>query len=303
MPNTSPTLQDWLSAFRLRTLPLAFSGIGLGAFLAASLQRFNLWICLLSLLTTLFLQVLSNLANDYGDSVHGADSETRKGPQRAVQKGTITASQMLKAIYICSAFAFITGLTLLLVALQNLTDILIFLGLGVLAIIAAITYTAGKRPYGYAGLGDLSVLIFFGGVAVLGSVYLHAHTLKWLFLLPALSAGAFAVGVLNINNIRDIDSDQQAGKKSIPVRIGRKNAIYYHWFLLLAGISSTVVYASQQFTSPVQWLFLLAIPLFIHNGRQVSRFAQEPRQIDPYLKQMALSTLLFVLLFGIGSLL
>jgi 1,4-dihydroxy-2-naphthoate octaprenyltransferase len=177
---------------------------------------------------------------------------------------------------------------------------MVFLGAGILAIIAAITYTAGKSPYGYAGLGDLSVLIFFGWVGVLGSYYLHTQSFDWRLLLPASSCGLFAVGVLNINNIRDIESDTLTGKRSVPVRIGRKNAIIYHWLLLGFGMACSLVYLLMQDTTTwFQHFFILSFPLFIRNGIAVSKL-QHPRDLDPYLKQMALSTLLFVLLFGIG---
>jgi 1,4-dihydroxy-2-naphthoate polyprenyltransferase len=179
--------------------------------------------------------------------------------------------------------------------------ILVFLGLGVLSIIAAIAYTVGKKPYGYAGLGDFSVLIFFGLVGVMGSYYLFTKEISGYQLLPALSCGFFSIGVLNVNNIRDIESDRNAGKFSIPVRIGRTNAIRYHWFLICAGILSAIVFTFLTSQAIWQWLFLLSTPLFIINGVAVS--TKPSVQLDPYLKQMALATLIFVLLFGAGLIL
>jgi 1,4-dihydroxy-2-naphthoate octaprenyltransferase len=292
-------IKVWLQAFRLRTLPLALSCIAMGGFLAASAGAFRWDIFILCILTTIFLQVLSNLANDYGDSVNGADHAGRKGPQRAVQSGAITAAQMRTAVIIFVLLCLCSGISLLLVSFGlNWNALLFFFGLGVLSILAAIAYTVGKRPYGYAGLGDFSVLIFFGLVGVMGSYYLFTQHLSWRESLPALSCGFFSIGVLNVNNIRDIESDRAAGKFSIPVRIGRSSAVAYHWFLLCGGLLSATVYSALTFHSPWQFLFLLSAPLFIRNGMAVQ---QKPSQeLDPYLKQMALSTLFFVLLFGAG---
>ena len=292
----------WLHAFRLRTLPLAISSIAMGGFLAAGVQSFQWDIFLLCISTTILLQILSNLANDYGDSVHGADSTDRKGPLRAVQSGRISRSQMKIAVIIFVVLCLISGTMLLIIAFGiNWQAILFFFGLGLLSILAAVAYTVGKKPYGYLGLGDFSVLIFFGLVGVLGSYYLFTQSVSWHQLLPALSCGFFSIGVLNVNNIRDIDSDRKAGKFSIPVRIGRSNAIKYHWFLIFAGIFPAIVYNVLTATSWWQWLFILSIPLFIKNGLAVSK---EPSELlDPYLKQMALSTLIFVLLFAVGVIL
>lgn len=294
-------MKKWIKAARLRTLPLALSSILMGCFLAAAHQQFSWTIAVLAILTTICLQVLSNFANDYGDAVNGKDTEARQGPQRAVQSGAISATAMRNAMILFSVVSLLSGIGLLYEALKDATwqSFLAFLGLGILAIIAAITYTAGKRPYGYEGLGDLSVLIFFGWVGVLGSYYLHTKSLDWSLLLPASSCGLFAVGVLNINNIRDIESDKQTGKQSIPVRIGREKAVIYHWGLLIVGMFCSIIYLFLHLGSVTQWLFILSFPLFIRNGLAVSRLTN-PHELDPYLKQMALSTLFFVLLFGIG---
>ncbi len=291
----------WLQAFRLRTLPLALSSILMGGFLAASAGAFQWSIFLLCISTTIFLQVLSNLANDYGDSIHGADHGGRKGPSRAVQSGAISAQQMKAAVVLFVLLSLASGISLLLVSFGwDWSALLFFLGLGVLSIGAAIAYTVGKKPYGYIGLGDFSVLVFFGLVGVMGSYYVFTKTISWLEILPALSCGFFSIAVLNINNIRDIESDRTAGKFSIPVRIGRENAIVYHWFLLVSGVGASIVYMVLTYRSPLQFLFCIVIALFLRNGLAVS---QKPSvELDPYLKQMALSTLLFVILFGVGLL-
>lgn len=274
----------------------------MGAFLAAADGVFRWSVFGLCALTTILLQILSNLANDYGDSVHGADSDERTGPQRAVQSGAISQQVMKKALYLFGLLSFISGIGLLLVSFETLGEAFwVFIGFGILAIAAAITYTAGWRPYGYAGLGDLSVLIFFGGMAVLGSYYLFDQQLHIDLVLPALSTGLLSVGVLNVNNIRDIDSDKKAGKFSIPVRIGRSNAIIYHYFLLFSALACALVFVLLNYREPQQYLFLLSLPLFIKNAFAV-RNNTSSATLDPYLKQLALSTLLFVLLFGLGQL-
>jgi 1,4-dihydroxy-2-naphthoate polyprenyltransferase len=294
-------VKAWIGAFRLRTLPLALSSIAMGGFLAYKADAFRWSIFLLCVLTTIFLQILSNLSNDYGDTIHGADSEDRKGPSRAVQSGAITAGAMRLAIVAFTILSLLSGLSLLFIAFgTDWTGILFFLALGLLSIAAAIAYTVGKKPYGYLGLGDISVFIFFGLVGVLGSYFLFVKDVTWIQMLPASSCGFFSVAVLNINNIRDIDSDRKAGKYSVPVRIGRDRAIVYHWALLILGILSGVAYTFATFESYSQLLLLLSIPLFIKNGVAV---ASRPSQaLDPFLKQMALSTLAFVLLFGLGIL-
>jgi 1,4-dihydroxy-2-naphthoate octaprenyltransferase len=295
-------MNPWLSAIRLRTLPLALSSIGMGGFLAAAVNKFDWTIFLLCCLTTVCLQILSNLANDYGDSVNGADHAGRKGPQRAVQSGAISMTQMKAAVIITASLSFVSGISLLWVSLEwNQNEFLTFLGLGILCILAAIAYTVGKKPYGYAGLGDVSVLLFFGLVGVMGSSYLMTKNLEWLQLLPALSCGLFSVAVLNINNIRDIESDMAAGKFSVPVRIGKKNAALYHSFLLIGGTVTSLIYVALNFHTAWQLMFLLVFPILVKIMIAVKNEPSE--KLDPWLKRMALTTLLFVILFGVGMVL
>lgn len=288
----------WVEAARPRTLPLALSSILMGSFTAAAEGFFNPWVFGLACLTTIFLQVLSNFANDYGDTQNGADLAGRIGPARAVQTGVITPQQMFRAIVLFAFLSLFAGIALLWIAFGSFTSptFLQFLGLGVLCIIAAYTYTAGKNPYGYAGLGDMSVFLFFGLVGVIGSYYLYSQTLSLTSLLPALSSGFFATGVLNINNIRDIASDTLAGKKTIPARFGKKKALIYHWLLLIGGMTASLLYMVIQ-EQNTYW-FLLSYPLFILNGFKVTKL-ENP---DPMLKQLALSTFFFTLLFGFSLL-
>jgi 1,4-dihydroxy-2-naphthoate polyprenyltransferase len=294
--------QAWLYAARLRTLPLALSSIALGSFLAASDGVFELKVLLWAGLTTIFLQVLSNLANDYGDAVSGVDSLHREGPSRAVQSGAISKEAMKRAMVLFGILSFLSGIILLYVSLGFETGaFLFFLLLGLGAIAAAVAYTAGKKPYGYVGLGDVSVFLFFGIVGVVGTYYLHAQTIDWSYLLPAASCGLFSTAVLNVNNIRDIKSDLQAGKKSVPVRIGRANAVNYHWVLLVGGLLCSFIFVLIAFEGISRFMFLLSLPLIIKNGLAVSKF-EKPSELDPYLKQMAMATLFYVLTFGLGIL-
>jgi len=295
-------ISPWISAFRLRTLPLALASIGMGSFLAAYAGNFNLEVLVLSALTTVFLQILSNLSNDYGDSVHGADHVGRIGPDRAVQSGAISHQSMKLAIIVLAILSLLSGIYLLYVAFGfGTTSFLVFLLLGLISIVAAIAYTVGKRPYGYIGLGDISVLLFFGLVGVMGTFYLHTEVFNWLIFLPAFSCGFFSMAVLNLNNMRDIESDKVGGKLSIPVRIGYKNAVYYHWFLLVAGFLASLIFVWLNQGSWFKYLFLISIPLLLRNAIAVHNI-DDPGKLDPYLKQMAITTLIFVITFGIGLL-
>jgi len=290
----------WISALRLRTLPLALASIGMGSFLAAANNFFRLEVLVWAGLTTIFLQVLSNLANDYGDSAHGADNEHRVGPERAVQSGIISAAEMKVGILVFVGLSLVSGIMLLSITVGIGSNLFYwFLGFGLLSIIAAYTYTAGNRPYGYAGLGDIMVLVFFGLLGVGGSYFLYALQLDYKIILPAISMGALATGVLNINNIRDIDSDIKAGKNTIPVRFGQKNAIRYHWSLIFLAIISAAAFIYLNGFSSYSLIWLLGLPLLFVNGYKVTT-TPEQKDLDPYLKQLALSTLLFMITFGLA---
>ena len=289
---------------RPRTLPLALASIIMGTGLAAADGLFDWVVALLCVLTAILLQILSNLANDYGDSFHGADRVERKGPKRAVQSGLVTAAEMRRAIILTSVAAMVAGVALLWFAFGRdaFSLTIIFVLLGAAAIGAAITYTAGKMPYGYAGLGDIAVLIFFGWVGVIGSYFLQTIRFSWVLLLPATACGLLAVAVLNVNNIRDMESDRLAGKNSMPVRLGLPRARLYHWFLLISATLLVVVYCLLNSDSLWQYLFLLALPLLLRNGLAINRVI-ELSTLNPWLKQMSLASLVFVALFTIGQVL
>ena len=293
-------MKAWIKAFRLRSLPLALACISMGSILAYTDGKINWLVAVLSLVTTLFLQILSNLANDYGDAKSGVDSDVRVGPKRSVQTGEITAKTMFQAIILFGVLSFISGVGLLFIGLTFNTTFFVFLLIGILAIIAAIKYTMGENPYGYSGFGDLSVFLFFGIIGVMGTYFLHTGKINYLAILPALSCSFFAVAVLNVNNIRDIESDKITGKNSIPVRLGREKAVNYHLILLVSGLLCSLAYVFLDYKGPFQFLFLLIIPLLYKNGMAVKTL-HEAAKLDPYLKQMALTTLIFVICFGIGN--
>ncbi|MTD38168.1 1,4-dihydroxy-2-naphthoate polyprenyltransferase [Erwinia sp. CPCC 100877] len=298
-PQSISRTRAWLESLRPRTLPLAFSSIVVGASLAWWQGIFNPAVTLLALLTAGLLQILSNLANDYGDAEKGSDKPDRIGPLRGMQKGVITQQQMKVALIITVVLICLSGLALVIVACHNLTDVLGFLLLGLLSIIAAITYTVGTRPYGYMGLGDISVLIFFGWLSVVGSWYLQSHALIFPVFLPATASGLLATAVLNINNLRDIDSDRENGKNTLAVRLGPVLARHYHAGLLMGALLCLTLFNLFWLHSLWGWLFMLAAPLLARQARYVIR-EREPVAIRPMLERTVKGALLTNLLFSLG---
>jgi len=299
-------MKNWLNAFRLRTLPLALSGIITGVALSVKSVDFNSLHVFLIFLTAILLQILSNLANEYGDFEHGLDNnEARKGPSRTIQRGEITPKAMKNAVFITGTLAFISGCSLLFLAFRDdLLKVILFLILGLGSIWAAVKYTMGKSPYGYKGLGDIFVFLFFGFVAVLGTNFIITKNIEMISVFPAIAIGLFSTGVLNVNNIRDIESDKISGKFSIPVQLGLKKAVVYHLSLLCFGIISIVTFTFlNENKSAWSYLFLITIPLFILNGVKVYENQNDPVLLDPMLKQLALSTFFCSLLFLVGQIL
>lgn len=292
------SLSIWLQASRLRTLPLALGSLAVGCAMVPADQSLNPHIVGLTLLTMLLLQVLSNVANDYGDGISGVDSKSRKGPQRVLESGLSSPEQLKKGIVTLVLLSAISGLGLLGLALQSLQDLIIFLVLGALSIIAAIAYTVGKRPYGYAALGDLAVFVFFGLVAVLGSYYLYSPRFHADAVLPAISAGLLATSVLNINNIRDIESDTKAGKRTVASLLGRHRAIIYHWAMTVSAIVGFHLYLMQH-SEQALWLTTLSIPLLIGVGLRLSRInnTHDQARYNVMLKQMVLTAFVTDFLF------
>ena len=297
-------MNKWIRAARLRTLPLSLAGIILSGFIAASLHRFDWIIFVLSLLTAILFQILSNFANDYGDGVKGTDNAGRIGPERAIQSGEITPQQMKKAVLITGILSFISALALVIYSfgLQRLPEILIYLILGLGAITAAIKYTVGKNAYGYSGLGDLFVLIFFGLVSVIGGTYLYTKNFDWTLIYPAVSIGFLSMAVLNLNNMRDLQTDIKAGKNTIPVKLGLENAKKYHIVLIVFPFFLTQAYIFHHFHDYWPWLFVIPyIFLFVHLMRVIR--INNPRYFDPELKKVAILTLLYAIFFGTGLIL
>lgn len=291
------TLQIWLDAARPKTLPLALVSILTGSVLAYSNHHFSFSVAVLAFITATLLQILSNLANDYGDAVKGTDNEARLGPTRAIQSGAITPKTMRQAIIINIIFTVIAGLILVLHALTNWESIVAFLGLGLLAIMAAIAYTVGNKPYGYVGLGDISVFIFFGLLGVTGTFFLHTGIVDVSLALPAIGCGLLAVAVLNINNMRDIENDEQCGKRTVAVRLGQRKAKQYHFLLLGGAMVAFIAYLLLQ-PAPI-WLmlpFLLSALVIYKHGRAVW-LAQRPADIAPMMPIVVKCSLLTNLLF------
>ncbi len=296
-------VKTWIQAFRLRTLPLSLSSIALGSFLSYYDGAINWKVCILAALTTLFLQILSNLANDYGDSKHGVDSEKRVGPERAVQSGKIKPKRMKGVVIFFMVLSLVSGLWLIYEGTKGIpfTTVLIFIVLGFGAIAAAVKYTIGENPYGYSGFGDLFVFLFFGIVGVVGTYFLNTHTFSWELLLPASAMGFLSAGVLNLNNMRDRVNDQVSGKHTLVVKMGIEKARWYHLFLLLGSVIAGLSYMLLNYHSPFQMLFLLTIPMLWINVAVVFKNTI-PEELDPYLRKLALTSLLFSLAFGIGLL-
>lgn len=283
----------WLSAARLRTLPLAIAAIGMGNILHWESPEFSPAIMLMAMLTTVFLQVLSNLANDLGDSRHGADNSERKGPARMVQSGIIDQKSMKKAVFLLMAASLLSGLLLLWMAFhdQPAAALPLFIA-GLASMAAAWFYTNGTKPYGYIALGDASVLFFFGFLAVQGSVWLQQKAFFLMDLLPAAALGCWSTAVLNLNNMRDIHSDARAGKRTIPMLLGRAGARWYQFVLVTGGAGCLLFYAlfekAAWMAGALPGVLLMAIRLPV-----VFR-EQEAEKLDSLLKPQAFGTFLAV---------
>lgn len=304
-------MSDWIKAARLRTLPLSLSGIIMGAFIAKwrLYEEGGIWdwkIFALALLVTLLYQILSNYANDYGDGVKGTDAKRiNEAESRAVASGKITAKQMKNAVIIVSLLSFIATIGLLYVAFipDYMNEFYIFIGLGVACILAAIGYTVGKKPYGYMGLGDLFVFIFFGLVSVCGSYFLFTKTFSWDMLLPGTAVGMMSMAVLNLNNMRDIESDRLSGKNSFALRIGFKNAMIYEMILLQLPLILILIFLGLNgfIQSQNYYVFIVMILLIPFSKlRRKIMSVKEPKDLDPFLKQVGILTFTMAVLTAIG---
>jgi 1,4-dihydroxy-2-naphthoate octaprenyltransferase len=293
-------MKHWIEAARLRTLPLSVSGIILGSMYALAnptdiiltpTEVFNWRLFAFAILTTLGLQILSNFANDYGDGVKGTDNDDRVGPKRAIQSGAITPEAMKRAIIMTSVLTLLSAILLIYFAFgdTNLSYSLFYFVLGILAIASAIRYTVGTKAYGYRGFGDVFVFVFFGLVSTLGVNFLYSKQLDIELFLPAMAIGFLSVGVLNLNNMRDEESDRKVGKNTLVVQIGGKKAKLYHYFLVTFAMALVLVFALLNSFQFDQYLFLLAfIPLTKHLINVYKN--NDHKALDPELKKLALST-------------
>ncbi|MDA3978234.1 1,4-dihydroxy-2-naphthoate polyprenyltransferase [Gallibacterium sp. AGMB14963] len=289
----------WLETARPKTLPLAIASIVTGSALAHYYQQFNGIVAFLALVTATLLQIVSNFANDYGDHVKGSDTAERIGPLRGIQQGVISFAQLRVGLILVTLASMVSGVALIAVSCQTWNDVLAFVVLGVLAIIASITYTVGKKPYGYMGLGDISVFIFFGLLGVGGTFYLQAHQLSHSIFLPAMMSGFLAVAVLNINNLRDVEQDKKSGKNTLIVRIGAKYGCYYHIALLTLAVLCALSFAIYYFQHWYSFLFIVILPLLIKHAVFVLRH-KDAIELRPMLAQMAKLALLFNIIFSLG---
>ena len=308
-------VKAWISAARLRTLPLSVSGIIVGASLGndfnfpsgfthgltagtSSQPFYETPIFWLAILATIGFQVLSNYANDYGDGIKGTD-DNREGEKRMVASGIITPKQMKRGMIITALSTLFIASLLIFAAFGRTHFILafIFFNLAIAAIVAAIKYTVGKKAYGYSGFGDVVVFLFFGLISVLGSYFLYVKNLDWELVLPAAAIGCFSVAVLNLNNMRDINNDAKVGKNTLVVKLGSAKAKQYHYVLLGLGMICAVVYTVLNYNSASQFLYLIAFIPLVLNGIKVYK-NNEPRLLDSQLKIVALSTFAFAILFA-----
>ena len=300
--NGSPkmaTLKTWISASRLRTLPLSISGALVGSSYAYFLGLFDGLIFTLIILTTISFQILSNLANDYGDGIKGTDNQSRIGPERAIQSGVVTPKQMRLAVILNALIS--TGLAIALIwvsfGFEQLIASTVFVILGGLSIWAAISYTVGDAAYGYRALGDLMVFLFFGLLSVFGTFFLFSKQIDIRLLLPASSVGLLSAAVLNLNNMRDLESDKKSNKYTLAGYMGRKNSKVYHFSLILSAIALMIVFQGiMSFSYLMLFSWVAFAPLLIH--LKIVYSIRNPKRFDPHLKLVALSTFAMSLLFA-----
>ena len=294
-------LKTWIEAARLRTVLLSFSGVLLGGFLAfgvgPSTGSGALTIAFCAF-TAILLQVLCNFANDYGDFKSGVDGANRAGPKREMQRGEITESGMRNAIAFIASLCFASG-ALLIFVFARLTwqELTVFAALGIGAVLAALLYTLGKRPYGYRGLGDMYCFLFFGWAAVAGTYYLATKALDVSVLLPASAMGFLSNAVLNINNMRDFENDRASGKRSLVVKMGQKKAFGYHCLLIGGAFVCLTLYLILHHAAWYSYLFLLLAPLFVKDLIAIKK--TKPERLDPFLGRQVKHSFLVVVLYGV----
>lgn len=286
----SPTFADWVSGARLRTLPLAVAPVIAGAGLAHMTQRFSWTLTLLALAVALFLQVGVNYANDYSDGVRGTD-KFRVGPARLTGSGAVNPKKVLTMALVCFGFAALSGLAVVLVSGRWW-----FLLAGLLAIVAAWFYTGGKKPYGYMGLGEVMVFIFFGVVATAGTYWLQSDIVIQEVWWVSAGVGLFAVAVLIANNVRDIPTDKKSGKHTLSVKIGdRASRILYCLCVLFPFIVPAVYVIFNPGLVLVFFVLFLVVPAML-----IMLLAKTPKELILVLQLTSLAALAYGVLMGIG---
>lgn len=276
-------MKKYIRSLRLRTLPLSLSGILLGSCYATTSQQLNLSIMVLALLTTAALQILSNLSNELGDALKGTDNGNREGMQYGLQQGIITEKELRRAIRFFIFLSSHLGMLLIYTTYHSLTSpkALFISALGILAIIASIKYTLGKHAYGYMGLGDIAVFLFFGLVSTCGVYYLHTDSLSSTIFWLGSAEGLLAVGVLNVNNVRDMKNDRQSGKHTLASLLGNKIAIIYHYALISIAFLCFII---VHMYSPLLFIPIMGIHLY-----QMS--TKKGKSLDAQLPLLSFSTL------------
>jgi 1,4-dihydroxy-2-naphthoate polyprenyltransferase len=280
----------WISAMRLRTLPLSLSGIIMGAAIAYFRGFWDTRIFILAITTTILFQIVSNLANDLGDGLKGTDNENRIGPKRMVQAGLISPAQMKFGVILTSILSLVSAIALIYFGAENMPSSItwFYVILALLCILAAITYTVGKRAYGYHGLGDLMVFIFFGLVSVLGVYSLFSKEFLADMILPASAIGLLSTSVLNLNNMRDYSNDANFGKHTLVVKMGPNLAKLYHATLIILALTLLGSFIAL-FKEPMLFIAMLPAGILIFHVRKVMQ-TTDAKKFDPELKVVALST-------------
>lgn len=287
----------WIRAARLRTLPLSLAGILAGTALAYAAGYKDNVLFILTLATTLAYQITSNFANDYGDGVKGTDNENRIGPERVLQSGALQPGEMKRGIIIAAVISGLLTLGTLLRAFdaEDTGLWLVFALLGLFAIWASIKYTVGSDAYGYRGLGDLFVFLFFGLLSVLGTCFLYTRAIAINAVWVAVAIGCLSAAVLNLNNMRDINSDRASGKRTLAVLLGFQKARLYHSALISLAFIAMTVHMVAGKDNIVAYLPLLPFAILAIHLLKVMRIGS-PENLDPELKKVALSTFFIGLL-------
>ena len=290
-----------IKSMRLRTLPLSVAGVMLGILLAVANWKVDVWTALLIVLTTINLQILSNLSNELGDVLKGTDTADRQGPQYGLNSGAMTVSDMKVLIGTFVGLCAVSGAAMTWRAFGTLLDLtpILVLMLGAAAIAGAMKYTLGHNPYGYRAKGDIYVFIFFGLVSVLGAYFVCTQGLglHWKLLLPAAGIGCFSVGVLNVNNIRDMETDK-INRVTVAIKLGERNAKIYQTVLISLGWVFMIAYCLLCWPSAWHWMWVITAPLFIKHLMGVWHLAG--KALDPMLPLLVMSTFALSLLMGIG---